>query len=148
LESFISSVVSSLATGGDTFAQVPEITIHESIDDAGAPIRTRLSFEDQSLALSVGEESFALPDGALEAVMKRYGKPLDAAESEMMIDARLELGDGRALVRFRFMCRYDVIARDYLVLYAPGAEPLCEMATAVAAALEHLARRFSAPSGA
>jgi hypothetical protein len=144
----MSLVVSRLANDGATFAQVSEITIYETIDQAGAPVRTRLSSEDELLALTVGDEVFALPDGALDAVMKRYGKPLDAAESEMMIDERLELGDGRALVRFRFMCRYDVIARDYLVLYAPGAEPLCEMATAVAAALEHLARRFSAPSGA
>lgn len=123
---------------------MPEITIYESIDDAGTPIRSSLSFEDETLTLSVGTEVFALPDGALEAVMKRYGKPLDAREDEMMIDARLQLGEGRALVRFRFMRRYDVIARDYLVLYAPDAEPLCEMATSVTAALDHLGRRFAA----
>lgn len=124
-----------------------EITIHETIDATGAPVRTRLSSEDERLALAVGDEVFELPDGALDAVMKRYGKPLDAAEREMTIAERLELGSGRALVRFRFMRRYDVIARDYLALYAPDAEPLCEMATAVAAALEHLARRFSAARG-
>jgi hypothetical protein len=140
------SVVSSLAHGGDTFAQVPEITIHETTEEAGAPVRTRLSFEDGSLALTVGDEAFALPDGALDAVMKRYGKPLAAVENEMMVDERLDLGDGRALVRFRFMRRPDVIARDYLVLYAPDSEPLCEMATSVTAALDHLARRFSAPA--
>jgi hypothetical protein len=125
---------------------MPEITIHETTNAAGALVRARLSFEDQRLVFSVGDESMALPEGALEAVMRRYGKPLDAAASEMMIDERLELGDGRALVRFRFMRRYDVIARDYLVLYGADGEALCEMATSITAALDHLARRFSASS--
>jgi len=93
--------------------------------------------------LRIGEELLPLPDGALEAVMKRYGKPLDAQDGDMMVDERLELGDGRALVRFRFMRRYDVIARDYLVLYEAEGDPLCEMATSIAAALDHLARRFA-----
>lgn len=121
-----------------------EITIHETTDDAGALVRTRLSNEGGVLALTVGAEVLPLPEGALDAVMKRYGKALDAPESEMMIDERLDLGEGCTLVRFRFMRRYDVIARDYLVLHRPDAEALCEMATAITAALEHLARRFAA----
>lgn len=123
--------------------EVPEITIHETTDASGAPVRTRLSREDGALSLAVGTELLPLPDGALEAVMKRYGKPLDAPESEMMVDERLELDAGCALVRFRFMRRYDVIARDYLVLYRRDEEPLCEMATSITAALDHLARRFA-----
>ena len=122
-----------------------EITIHETTDDAGGLVRTGLAHGEDGLALSVGGELLPLPDGALEAVMARYGKPLDARDEDMMVDERLELGDGRALVRFRFMRRYDVIARDYLVLYEPGGEPLCEMATSIAAALDHLARRFAGP---
>lgn len=125
---------------------MPEITIHETVDEAGAPLRTRLSHEDGVFVLTVGSDALPLPDGALDAVMKRYGKPLDAPESEMMVDERLELGEGRALVRFRFMRRYDVIARDYLVLYQPETEPLCELATAVSAALDHLARRLALTS--
>jgi len=124
---------------------VAEITIHETAGDAGTLVRTRLVQADDGLALRVGEDLLPLPDGALEAVMKRYGKPLEAREADMMVDERLELGDGSALVRFRFMRRYDVIARDYLVLYLPEGEPLCEMATSIAAALDHLARRFSRP---
>ncbi len=133
-----------MATPGATFAQVPEITIHETTDDAGAPVRTRLSATEEGLVLSVGGEAMPLPQGALEAVMKRYGKALEAPASDMMIDERLELGDGRALVRFRFMRRYDVIARDYLVLYEGDLEPLCELATSITAALDHLARTFRA----
>lgn len=106
-------------------------------------MRTRLALDEGMLSLDVGGVRLPLPDGALDAVMKRYGKALDAPESEMMVDERLELGDGRALVRFRFMRRYDVIARDYLVLYRRDEEPLCEMATSITAALDHLARRFA-----
>jgi hypothetical protein len=122
---------------------VPEITIHETTDASGAPVRTRLLLDEGEFSLDVGSALLPLPDGALEAVMKRYGKALDAPESEMMVDERLELGEGSALVRFRFMRRYDVIARDYLVLYRRDEEPLCEMATSITAALDHLARRFA-----
>ena len=122
---------------------MPEITIHETESPAGERVRTRLSYEEGRLAVAVGEKVMALPDGSLDAVMKRFGKPLAVEEREMMVDERLDLGDGRSLVRFRFLARYDVIARDFLVLYAPDAEPLCELATSVTAALDHLARRFS-----
>jgi hypothetical protein len=41
----------------------------------------------------------------------------------------------------RHLAGYDVIARDYLVHdRGDGTEPLCAMATRVAAALAHLAR--------
>ena len=89
----------------------------------------------------MGGEPRPLPDGAVAAVMRRFGKPLemDAPPAEETLD----LGAGQTLARFRFLRRYDVIARDYLVYAAPGAEPLCEMATAVTGALEHLARRLA-----
>ncbi|HSO37745.1 MAG TPA: hypothetical protein VLT33_34700 [Labilithrix sp.] len=104
-------------------------------------MRTQLSADGGALTLIVGGEARPLPDGALAAVMRRFGKPLemDAPPAEETLD----LGDGHALSRFRFLRRYDVIARDYLVYVAPGAEPSCEMATAVTAALEHLARRLA-----
>ncbi len=103
---------------------------------------TQLTTEDGALVLVIGGARHPLPDGALPAVMRRFGKPLerDAPPAEETLD----LGDGETLARFRFLRRYDVIARDYLVYAAPEAEPLCEMATAVTAALEHLARRLAA----
>ncbi len=103
---------------------------------------TQLTVEDGALALVIGGARHPLPDGALPAVMRRFGKPLemDAPPAEETLD----LGAGATLARFRFLRRYDVIARDYLVYAAPAAEPLCEMATAVTAALEHLARRLAA----
>lgn len=84
-----------------------------------------------------------LPDGAIAAVMKRFGKPLADGEAPAA-EETLDLGEGASLVRFRFLRRYDVIARDYLVYNTPGAEPLCEMATSVGGALDHLARRLAA----
>lgn len=82
-------------------------------------------------------ESLALPAGALEAVMKRFGGPLADDVSLLEIGA-LELDRGR-LRHVRHLARYDVIARDFLVLEAPGQELLCALATTVAGALEHLA---------
>lgn len=122
------------------------IIIHESVDDTGQLVRTRLSSEAGLLSLVVGEVHRPLPDGALEAVMKRFGKPLAEPLEERAVVERLALGDERSLVRFRFMARYDVIARDYLAFYAPESEPLCELATSVTAVLEHLARSFAAAS--
>jgi hypothetical protein len=104
-------------------------------------VRLRTSADPGDVLLVVGEESLALPAGALDAVMRRFGKPLEDAAPRA--EETLDLGGGRSLARFRFLRRYDVIARDYLVYAAPGEEPLCEMATTVAGALEHLARRFS-----
>ena len=124
------------------------ITLHEHTGDAGELVRSQLMLEDGQLTLvthSPGSHSAALPlpAGALEAVMKRFGKPLESGEVPRP-EETLDLGEGRSLIRFRFLRRYDVIARDYLVLLAPGAEPLCEMATSVTAALEHLGRRLAA----
>ena len=107
--------------------------------DDGALERTRLSREHGELRIRIDHEpALALPDGALERVMRRYGRPL--ADNVAAEGPALDLGGGRALRRLRFRPRYDVIARDYLVLEEPGQEPLAELAIAVTAALVHLAR--------
>lgn len=71
--------------------------------------------------------------------MRRYGKPLEDGAA-LNIEERVDLGDGASLERFRFLRRYDVIARDYVVYRVPGQDPVCEMATTLAGALLHLAR--------
>lgn len=119
------------------------ITLHEHTGEQGELVRTALVAEDGALSLVIGEEILPLPDGALAAVMKRFGKPLEDG-TEAPAEETLVLGEESSLVRFRFLRRYDVIARDYLVYRSPGAEPLCEMATSVAGALEHLGRRLAA----
>lgn len=121
---------------------VGEITIHESAGPSGVLVRTRLAYEDGRFAIAAGGDLLALPEGAVDAVMKRYGKPLALPSEELHPLETLEIGGGRRLVRFRFMPRYDVIARDYIALIDadPANEPVCELATAVTAALDHLAR--------
>jgi hypothetical protein len=130
---------------------VASITIHERTDEQGALVRTALVARDGSdgggLALLTGTHTAPLPDGAIEAVLARYGKPMAFAESENGVEESLELGQGRRLVRFRFRPRYDVIARDYLALCVPGQDPVCELAVAVTGALEHLARAWAAGQG-
>lgn len=109
--------------------------------DTGALTRTRLRVVDGVLYLEVGDESLPLPRGALDVVMRRFGKPLDERFEELPAEETLDLGEGITLSRFRFLRRYDVIACDYLAFRVPHEAPLCEMATSVTAALHHLARR-------
>ena len=100
---------------------------------------THLCRERGALGVCVdGGPVLPLPEGALEHVMHRYGRPL--AEDVSADGPAMDLGGGRALSRLRFRPRYDVIARDYLVLEEPGQEPLAELAIAVTAALVHLAK--------
>jgi hypothetical protein len=128
------------------------IVIHELTRDDGTlhPKRhvIRLVREQDTLVLDDEDDgdghahqALPLPDGALDAVMSRFGKPLEGALPP--IEEALDLGDGRQLVRFRFLRRFDVIARDYLALVTPDADPVCELATSVTAALHHLARAAS-----
>lgn len=89
--------------------------------------------EDGSIAVVLADGRFALPAGAIAAVMKRYGAPLDAAET--LVDVASLPVDGEVLRHVRHKEIWDVIARDYLVL-----GDLCVLATHVAGALEHLGR--------
>src|SRR5436190_16448122 len=116
--------------------QGTSIVIHELTRDDGTLHVLRLVRENDSLVLrgvrsvkredtpssrgGVGgeapdegdDQALPLPDGAIDAVMRRFGKPL---EGELpRIEETLDLGGGRKLVRFRFLSRFDVIARDYL----------------------------------
>lgn len=130
------------------------ITIHEHTGDDGSLVRTLLSIEDERLVLTSGTESLVVPDGALPAIMRKFGKPLDPDvalalregapdQHELHVEERLALDGSRELVRFRFLHRYDVVARDYLAWMVAGEEPVCELSTAVTAALDHLARRLA-----
>jgi hypothetical protein len=129
------------------------LKIHETTRSDGSLAPIHLGFVDGSLAILSDEGTFALPAGALEAVLVRFGAPLDRREDLIPI-ASLDLGDGGILRHVRHLGRWDVIARDYLVLErgsGPGAEARCAIATTVAGALQHLgraARRAIAPSAA
>jgi hypothetical protein len=123
------------------------LLIDEHIDgDTGRSVPTHLAVTDQgSLRVVVdGEDAGDVPFDALEAIVARYGKAL--ADDVPLAGARLDLGLGRSLVRLRHLARYDVIARDFLVLVRPDAEPLAALSRAIAGPLVHVARAFAARS--
>lgn len=114
------------------------LKIHETLLDSGEARQVHLTAGGG--AIVAGAERLDLPAGALSAVMRRFGGPLETSERVVAV-AELALGDGGTLRHVRHRARYDVIARDYLVLETPGeADALCALATTVAGALEHLAR--------
>jgi hypothetical protein len=115
------------------------LKIHETTAASGALSDVCLRASNGGLALVNDDGTFPLPEGALEAVMVRFGAPLDPA-SRLIAVATLALGEGRTLRHVRHLATYDVIARDYLVYEGPGNDPLCAFATTVAGALDHLAR--------
>ena len=132
------------------------LKIHETTGPDGALVPVYLKVEDGVLWVVVGAvgaapstgapalaEAYAIGAVALEAVMKRFGAPLEPAEPITTV-AALDLGDGSAVRHVRHLGRYDVIARDFLVYDAPGREPLCALATTVSGALVHLGRATSA----
>jgi hypothetical protein len=120
------------------------LKIHESTAASGALSAVSLQESGGALALVNDEGTFLLPDGGLEAVMARYGAPLDGA-SKLALVGTLALTAGCALRHVRHLAAYDVIARDYLVYESPGKEPLCALATTVAGALDHLGRAARRP---
>jgi hypothetical protein len=114
------------------------LKIHESTRKDGTLSEVFLTERDAVLVLIDDDGDHPLPDRALDAVMKRYGRELDGAVPNE--GARLVLRSGAVLVRFRHRGVFDVIARDYIAYAMPDASPLCELAAAVTAALSHLAR--------
>ena len=116
--------------------------IHEITMDDGSLSPISLARDGDALTFVREGVERALPDGALAAIMKRFGQPLEPGAKVMEIDV-LELGAGERLRHVRHLDFYDFIARDYLVYEAPDREPACAMATTVAGALEHLARAAS-----
>ena len=104
-----------------------------------------------ALLARLGEEvALPLPEGALPAVFRRYGKPLEDAVTPTLVapadddDQPLAVplrGGGRArLWRFRFMPFGWVHPADYLLWEGAGDEPLAAPAPLVASALSALAR--------
>jgi hypothetical protein len=117
---------------------VSRLLLHERTLPGGALEKTWLEADGGALFLFVeGAPKTAVPLAVLDAVMRRYGKPL--ADDVAVDGPRLEL-EGRALALLRYRPRYDVIAKDYLVYAPTGEPPIAELATAVTAALMYLLR--------
>lgn len=81
---------------------------------------------------------------ALDRVMGRYGKPLEAGLGGMNADEQLELPGGYRLRRLRYHAAVDATGRDYLVWERPDGEPLAAIGTMVTAALRYLLLRITA----
>lgn len=113
--------------------------IHETTKTDGSLAATRLAVVDGDLVVENEDGSFVLPEGALPRVMARYGAPIEDGTKLTEVDA-LDLGASARLRHVRHLARFDVIAKDWLVYEAVGAEPICALAHTVAGALGHLAR--------
>jgi hypothetical protein len=90
---------------------------------------------------------------AVDAVMRRYGRPLDP---DVALDGEALACGIFTLRRLRYCAAVDADGRDYLVWQRPGDEPVACLAATATAALRFLAARAaptdertanSAPSG-
>jgi hypothetical protein len=111
--------------------------IHEFSSAGGVLSSVYLRLADERLEIVSDDGAWALPQGALYAVLARFGAPFDEDARSSLI-ATLQLGEGESLRHVRHLAGYDVIARDYLVYQHPNGEALCALAATVAAALLHL----------
>ena len=116
---------------------VDSLKIHEFILPSGELGSVLLRRDDTRLWLVSDEGELELPQGALRAVMLRYGAPFDP-EAMSQSQGTLQLAEGISLQHVRHLAGYDVIARDYLVYAEPGLEAVCAMATNVAGAFRYL----------
>jgi hypothetical protein len=117
----------------------PAMKVHETTRADGSLAPVHLRIVDGELVLEGDDGAVVLPEGTLARVMLRYGAPLEEGTKLADVDA-LELGGGMRIRHVRHLARFDVIAKDWLVYEAEGAEPLCALAATVAGALGHLAR--------
>jgi len=124
--------------------------------DPSGEVRGTFLIRDRSLLLLWEESGLAeevalpLPEGALPAVFRRYGKPLAAEVTPALVEPAddddqplavpLPAGGRARLWRFRFMPFGWVHPADYLLWEGAGGEPLAAPAPLVASALSALAR--------
>ncbi len=121
------------------------LKIHEAIAEGGelSSVYLRVTAPAGGLEIVTADGSFALPPGALERVLERYGAPFDR-QAPITEVAELALGAGRTLRHVRHLAGYDVVPRDYLVLVDETGEGLCAHGASVTAPLLHLARALAA----
>ena len=119
--------------------------IHEFSSASGELSAVCLRVADAQLEIVSEDGEWPLPQGALHAVLARFGAPFDE-DARSSVIATLQLAEGESLRHVRHLAGYDVIGRDYLVYQPANGEPLCALSATVAAALLHLGRA-SARSG-
>ena len=113
--------------------------IHEFSSASGELSAVYLRVNADQLEVVSDDGAWPLPQGALRAILARFGAPFDA-EARISTIASLDLPGGEVLRHVRHLAGYDVIARDYIVYEAPPEEALCALSTTVAAALLHLGK--------
>jgi len=111
--------------------------IHEFSSTTGQLSGVYLQLQGGKLEICSEDGTWPLPQGAVRAVLTRFGAPFDG-DARISSIASLDLPDGSALRHVRHLAGYDVIARDYIVYEEPASEALCALAATVAAALLHL----------
>lgn len=116
------------------------ILIDEHIRGDGTVVQTHLERDGDHVVVSALDVRGRLSIGALDKVMRRYGRPLDAEVT--IAGPSLALGSG-VLTAFRFHAAVDAMGRDYLAWACPGEEPLAALSNGVAAALRYLVMRLA-----
>jgi hypothetical protein len=108
--------------------------------------------DGDKIAIDVGvddeppETLAALSAGAVAHVLRHYGRPLDdEVVNDLSTAERIALPDGAAIARLHWRAAVDAAGRDWLVLLAPGAEPLAALAPGVAGALRFIAAGRAQP---
>lgn len=116
------------------------LLIDEHIRADGAVVQTHLDRDGDHVVITALDATGRLSIPALDKVMRRYGRPLEAG---VAIDGpSLDLGIG-TLTWFRFHAAVDAMGRDYLAWACPGEEPLAALSNGVAAALRYLVLRLA-----
>ena len=118
------------------------LLLHESHGSDGSPLRVELRRGQAGLELWYEGKVCELDAEVIFAVFDRLARELDDAVT--LEPHAFDLGGGASLRALRHLARYDVIARDYVVLERPNQVPLVELSTSITAALVHLAESATA----
>ncbi len=120
------------------------LLVDEHIRADSVTVRTWLRRDGERVHVEVEPGiSGALSAGALLHVVRRYARPLDdEAAAGLAGSPALALADGAALHILHHHAPVDASGRHWLVLTAPGAEPVAALAAGVAAALRYLVARL------
>lgn len=119
------------------------LLLDERIRSDGALARTWAACDGDRLRIVErdGDGDTAIGELALiavDAVMRRYGRPLDP---EVALDGEVLACGISTLRRLRYRAAVDADGRDYLVWQRPGDEPVACLAATATAALRFLAAR-------
>ena len=123
--------------------ELEALCIDEELAAEGPAQKIWLRRHEGVLVLDNTQDAVVVLDGLIATIFSHYARPL-APDVTSKISKLPYLrvcsltAPAFKLHPLRHLARYDVIARDFLVLSHPGAEPLAELTTTIAAALSHV----------